>query len=386
MKNVLVIISSFRWGGINRALQSWLEKIDPEETKVDVFVMVHSGNYDGAFHNCTILPKNYWVDALIDHARLKKGITKLVSGGMKVLNRVTKDKFQHWVFAKVGNRLASAKKYDAVIGWHEGVPTTFVSHINHPNKISWIHCDYANYTDTPRERSLYENIHKIVCVSKYCRGTFLKYYPDMEKKVYTIYNILDVEDIKRKAQEPMDIEYDKTKFNIVSVGRVSPVKQFSRIPEIARKVVDAGCDIHWYIVGPTYPGAEYDSLMANMEKYNANDIVTLTGGKDNPYPYMANADLLVCTSLSESWGYTINEAKVLGIPSVSTDWGAACESIDDGENGFIASLDRLSIFIIISMKDKYVYDSLINSLKMFNYDNSSEIAKINDLLYNKNIK
>lgn len=376
MKSVLIIISSFRWGGINRALQSWLERIDPSEIKVDVFVMVHSGNYDGAFHNCTILPKNYWVDALIDHARLKKGVTKLVSGGMKVLNRLTKEKFQHWVFKKTGNKLASAKRYDAVIGWHEGVPTTFVSHINHPNKISWIHCDYANYTDSPRERSLYENIHKIVCVSKYCRGTFLRFFPDMENKVYAIYNILDVDDIKWKALEPMDIEYDKTKFNIVSVGRVSPVKQFSRIPEIARKVIDAGCDIHWYIVGPTYPGVEYDTLMANMERYDVKDVVTLTGGKENPYPYVVNADLLVCTSLSEALPYTISEAKVLGIPAVSTNFGSACELIDDGKDGFITKIDQIPDYIISLSGDRQTYSSAKDLLKVFGYDNARIMRQI----------
>lgn len=379
-KEILVIISSFRWGGINVALQSLLKQIDPEEIKVDIFVMVHSGNYENKFDNCTILPKNYFVDALIDHARLKSGVTKLVSGGMKVLNRLTKDRFQHWVFKVVGNRLAKQKHYDAIIGWHEGVPTTFVSHIDHPNKIAWIHCDYANYTDTPYEREYYNKLQTIVCVSEYTRGTFLCFYPELESRTKCIYNVLDVEGIKAKALEPVTDDFKTDKFTIISVGRVSPVKQFSKIPEIARKVVDAGCDFLWYILGPTYPGAEYDSLMANLDRYDVGDYVKLLGGKDNPYPYIAKSDLLVSTSLSESWGYTINEAKVLGIPAVSTDWGAAKESIEDGKDGYIASLPELHSPIITMEQDRVQYESIRKELQGFRYDNSSVIDHIYQII------
>lgn len=375
-QSILIIISSFRWGGINVALQSMLKQIKPEDVKVDIFVMVHSGNYENKFENCTILPKNYFVDALIDHARLKSGITKLVSGGMKVLNKLTKDRFQHWVFKVVGNKLARQKQYDAVIGWHEGVPTTFVSHVNHPNKIAWIHCDYANYTDTPYEREYYNKLQTIVCVSEYTRGTFLSFYPELEARTKCIYNILDVEGIKAKAKEPVTEDFITDKFTIVSVGRVSPVKQFSKIPEIARKVVDAGCDFTWYIVGPTYPGTEYDSLMSNLNKYDIKNYVKLLGGKDNPYPYIANADLLVSTSLSESWGYTINEAKVLGVPSVSSDWGAAKESIADGTDGFIANILEIHLPIIKMIKDSNIYDRARSCLESFNYDNRTLLDTI----------
>lgn len=380
MKNILIVTSSFRWGGINVALQSLLKYIDPQEVKVDVFVMVHSGNFENKFENCTILPKNYFVDAIIDHTRLKHGITKIVSGCMKVMNRLTKDCFQHWVFKVVGNRLASKKDYDAVIGWHEGVPTTFVSHINHKNKIAWIHCDYANYSSTPIERDIYSRIDRVVCVSEYTRGTFLNIYPELESRTRFIYNVLDVDGIKEKAKEAVTDDFKTDKFTIVSVGRVSPVKQFCRIPEIARKVVDAGCDFLWYIIGPTYPGQEYDTLMENLDRYGVRDYVKLLGGKDNPYPYIAKADLLVSTSLSESWGYTINEAKVLGVPSVSTDWGAAKESIEDGKNGYVSSIDILDKPIAMTIEDESIIHSFKSNLLQLKYDNTCLINSIVELL------
>ena len=50
---------------------------------------------------------------------------------------------------------------------------------------------------------------------------------------------------------------------------------------------------------------------------------------------MAKADLYVSTSLSESFPLVINEAKALGIPIVSNNFGSAAESIEDGVDGFV---------------------------------------------------
>ena len=379
-KHILIVISSFRWGGINRSLQSWLKMIDPADYDVDLFVMVHSGNYDGAFTHCRLLPSDKRLEAFIDQSPLRHGVAKIRSLSLKVINRISKGRFQHHVYKKVGNNLIDKIRYDAVIAWGEGVPTIFTSHIVHPNKIAWIHCDYTNYTNGPTERNIYGKFKSIVCVSKYTRKTFLSYYPEMEHKVHTIYNILDVEEIRQKAMEPMDIEYDKTKFNIVSVGRVSHVKRFSAIPAIAKKLVDAGCDFMWYIVGPYSIDNEYDKIVSYTKEFGLEDKVVLLGGKTNPYPYIANANLHVCTSQSESWSYTVNEANVLGIPSVSADFGAIYESIQGDATRVVSSIGSLDRLIRDIIMHREMYNMLLISIKGFTYFNDSILSKINKLV------
>lgn len=377
MKHILVIISSFRWGGINRSLQSWLKMIDPADYDVDLFVMVHSGNYDGVFTHCRLLPSDKRLEALIDQSPLRHGVAKMRSLSLKAINKISKGRFQHHVYKKVGNSLIDKKRYDAVIAWGEGVPTIFTSHIVHPNKIAWIHCDYTNYTNGPTERNVYGKFKSIVCVSKYTRKTFLSYYPEMEHKVHTIYNILDVEEIRQKAMEPMDIEYDKTKFNIVSVGRVSSVKRFTAIPSIARKLLDAGCNFRWYIVGPyaEYEG-EYQELKKQIVANGVGECVKPIGSRSNPYPYIANADLHVCTSESESWSYAINEASTLGIPSVSTDFGAAVESIENGFTGSINTLSQLHSSIIKFVKEENFHETVKHNLQSWDYNNGNVLSAI----------
>ena len=379
-KHILFVISSFRWGGINRSLQSWLKMIDPADYDVDLFVMVHSGNYDGAFTHCRLLPSDKRLEALIDQSPLRHGVAKMRSLSLKAINKISKGRLQHHVYKKVGNSLIDKKRYDAVIAWGEGAPTIFTSYIVHPNKIAWIHCDYTNYTNGPTERNVYGKFKSIVCVSKYTRKTFLSYYPEMEHKVHTIYNILDVEEIRQKAMEPMDIEYDKTKFNIVSVGRVSHVKRFSAIPAIAKKLVDAGCDFQWYIVGPYSIDDEYNKIVNDIKELGLENKVILVGGKINPYPYIANANLLVSTSISEAAPYVVLEAFILGKPVVTADFGSASEFVVDGDNGFVFKFDEFPTKICDLLKSHEQITALTNNLAHYKYNNLSVANAISTLI------
>ena len=379
-KRVLIIISSFRWGGINRALQNWLNAISPDEYQVDLFVLVHSGNYEGTFSNCELLPKNKFLGTLLDQKEYQKGLAKILFLALKVLNKLTKGKFQHWLYGKSGNNLVKGKNYDAVIAWGEGVPTVFVSHIEHSNKIAWIHCDYTQYTNGPTEKTIYDKFKSIVCVSKYTRKTFLSYYPEMETKVHAIYNILDIDEIKRLSKEPMDIEYDKNVFNIVSVGRVAPVKRFSEIPAIAKKVKDAGCEFCWYIVGPYCEDKEYHKIVDDTKAFGLSGQVVMLGGKDNPYPYIANADLLVCTSISEAAPFVILEALCLKKPVVSADFGSAGEFVIDCQSGYISNIESIDKPIIGLITDSQSIQSEKDARRSFIYGNSIVLRKINCLL------
>ena len=233
---------------------------------------------------------------------------------MKLLDKVTHYSLRQKVFKSAGKKLLKQQHYDAVVGFSEGLPTRFVAMMNHNNKIGWIHCDYANYLRVGSGKSelhIYDALKSIVCVSEFTREAFVNIYPSLEDKTIAIYNIIDDEMMKEKAKESMEEHFDSSRFNIVSIGRIDPVKRLSIVPELARKVVDAGCDIRWYVIGPKGTNTELQLLRNNIVEYNVENIVIPLGEKANPYPYISNADLLVNTSISEACPYVINEAKIL---------------------------------------------------------------------------
>lgn len=384
-KKILFIVTSLRTGGIVRSLQNYLNCYDTSLYDVHVFAMVHQGVFQGNLKNCTVLPKNLLVDASVDHFENRRGVAKIESFILKVLDKITHYRLQRNIFKQAGKKLLRSHRYDAVVGYSEGLPSQMVSLMNHPNKIGWIHCDYASYLQVDSgktELDTYNALKSIVCVSDYTRQSFVKIFPTLKDRTYAIYNIIDDVMMKQKALEPIEESFDSTHFNIVSVGRLDPVKRLSIVPELARKVVDAGCAIRWYVIGPKGTGNEVQRFYDNLSMYGMEQSVIPLGEKANPYPYIAKADLLVNTSVSEACPYVINEAKILGTPAVCTDFGSAKEFIENGVNGYYEPIEKISERIISLIQSAEKTGEIRKNLKSFQYDNGRILSQIDGLINN----
>lgn len=383
-KKVLFVLTYFDCGGTCRSLQNLLNIIDENLIEVDVFGMVEEGMFCNMFSNCTIIPEKTWLRALISRYSQQKGLQKWESLLAKLLRILTHGKFSDWIFQKKASELLKAKSYDAVIAFSEGVPTHFVSLMKHPNKIAWIHCDYANYYELNskcNEFAIYNNFKSIVCVSKYTRRSFINIYPSFASKTKVIYNPLDVNVIKQMSQKPISVDFQDDIFKIISIGRLDPVKNLSVIPSIAYSLKKIGCNFCWYIVGPKGgTDDEYNKLIANIDSFKVGDCVKWLGEQRNPYNLISHSNLLVCTSYSEACPYVINEAKVLGIPIVSTDFGSADEFIDFGNNGYNISITLFPKTISSLILNKTNYNSLIKALSSFQYNNMEIIRSVYDMI------
>ena len=382
-KRILFVVTYLDTGGISRALQNFLNCYDTSLYGVDVFAMAHQGVYQGNLKNCVLLPPDRMINAAIGRYEHQRGITKVESLVCKIIDKVSGYRFHNYLLRKAGKKLVEKAQYDAVIGFSEGLPTLFVSMMKHPNRIGWIHCDYANYLKVGSgklEQDIYESLQSVVCVSEFTRETFIKIYPSLSDRTYAIYNILDDKMMRSKSSEPIDEPFDDSCFNIVSIGRIDPVKRLSIVPELACKITDAGCKIRWYVIGPKGTDGELQLLLENRSKYQMEEVVLLLGEKANPYPYIAQADLLVNTSISEACPYVINEAKILGTPVVCTDFGSAKEFVDNGRNGYCESIGDMADRIIWLVQNPNRINGMRECLSHFAYDNTQILRKIDTLI------
>ena len=154
---------------------------------------------------------------------------------------------------------------------------------------------------------------------------------------------------------------------------------FKNIPSIAAELKKMSVDFKWYIIG-SGPDNEVAILKDNILKYNVEDCVILLGAKDNPYPYIAKSNLVALLSVSETFSYVAYEAKILGVPIISTDFGAASEIVDSN-CGVVALKSDFHKEIYNIMTNKELYVGMIDSLKNFQYNNSELLSKI-DLILN----
>lgn len=383
-KRILFCIENFQHGGINRALENLLTLIDASECEVNLFVVNHEdGPYKEQFAQYLRYRDDSLLTSLCVNYRRYSGIKKYSLLGIKVLRKIAlrfgydpfSERLEYWA-----NKIAS-DKFDYVIAYAEGYITEFVSKIP-GRKIAWIHIDYQRYlvyTHNPEEREIYSKFNHVVIPSKFAANSFSEVFPEFKDKVQVMPNSIDSKKILDKSNDSIrDERFHTDCFTIVSVGRICYEKRFLEIPEIAVKLRQLGMKFRWYIIGD---GSVPETAAMNAEIYNnqVQDVVIPLGRKDNPYPYIRKSQLLVSTSLSETFSYVIFEAKLLGIPVVSADFGTAPEVLLPQE-GIISPMNKMAAAIYRIYSDRKLYSAFRNHLFDYSYDNQSIQQQLSALL------
>lgn len=390
-KKILFVLPSLKnGGGTIRSLQNLLLHLPIDRYNVEVLPINFEPFDTVKLINCNVLPNQKTLMAIgtnVRHLIYLKNLWIIINVFLrKVLlfffRRVGGyHKFLPLYLASTANKINNLN-YDSIIAFQEGFPTFFCSMLKANNKIAWIHSNYKEYVKLIKkdEQYIYSNFNQIICVSAFTKQEFLNFFPQYHEKASYIYNVLDENFIKTQSVFKIDdSRFDNSHFTIISIGRIDPVKQFSKLPGIAYKLKQKNLKFKWYLLGDGNPN-ELRLILKNTVHFNVEDCFVYLGGKFNPYPYIANSNLLVSSSFSEACPYVVNEAKVLGVPIVSTDYGSSYEFVNHNVNGYITPLDKMSIIIEQLINNEDTYTQIRNNVKKFVYDNEMIVKKLVEIL------
>lgn len=384
-KRILFCIRDFNHGGIPKSLENLLSLIDKDKYDITIFCAWQDGYYKHVFDKYSVLPQDkllYWFcvnyKSLHGIKLLKALVVKLVA---KLCLKLHYDIFDIHL-RKTARRLAATEKYDVAVAYAEGWITDFVSYMDSVNrKIAWIHMDYKRvlaYEKGKNFADVYSKFNYIISPCKFSAQSFIDVHPDLADKVRAIKNTLDVDSIKCNATAVIsDFSFPKDSFSIVSVGRICYEKQFYEIPRIVHDVLKSYSRFKWYIIGAG-SDVEVNVLKDNIKKYGVEDYVVILGAKDNPYPFISACNLVALLSISETFSYVAYEAKILGVPIISTDFGAAYEIVENNI-GVVVPKDNFASELIRLMCDSAYYNQLRLGVKNYRYDNAGILCEIETL-------
>ncbi len=167
-------------------------------------------------------------------------------------------------------------------------------------------------------RLLFPQADHIIAVSNGVAESLTEASGIAPAKIDVIYNPVITPELAEKRRAPFQHPWfaGETRVPVMlAVGRLMAQKQFSDLIE-AFAQVRANRQAKLIILGE---GEERPRLEQQIQSLNLTEDVSLTGFVDNPYAYMANADLFVLSSIFEGLPTVMVEALYCDLPIVATD-------------------------------------------------------------------
>lgn len=355
MKKILFVVKNMNVGGVEKSLLSLLNTIDRKEYEVDVLLLEEYGGFMDAIPN--------WVNVIIskDYPLIKDEVNlpplqvikhylkdcKIVRASKLlpayILSKATGD-YSFYYKAVFDGFQNLEKHYDIAVAY-----TSIINylawlvdyHVDADEYIGWVHFDVSKY---PPDRTMLLNTHrqmkKIFIVSQSALDSFVQMFPELKEKCELRYNVVDRKQILRLSEERVECIKEPHVKTIVTLGRLTSEKGQDIVPEVAAKLKEAGVVFRWYLIGD---GGLSKIIKEKSKALGVESEVILLGTKINPYPYLKQADLYVQTSIHEGYCITLAEAKVFGVPIVSTEFAGAHEQLDTREDCMVVARNANAI-------------------------------------------
>lgn len=400
---ILFVINTLGQAGAETALLSLLQTLAREkgEARYEISLYVLTGQGEMASRlpaDVRLLNKKYREESVLTakgRKYLKKTVLKamftrgtvvklfpyLVKNTCAMLGkkRLLPDKLLWRVLSDGG--MVLPEEYDLAVSYLEGGAAYFVAdHVKAAKKAAFIHVDYekAGYTRA-LDKDCYLAFDKIFTVSDEVREAFLKAYPELPDKTEVFHNILNKEEIVRRAEEGEGFTDGFTGMRLLSVGRLTAQKAFEVSVDAMKRLKDAGKNVRWYVLGE---GDQRKKLQEQIDVLGLTEDFILYGAVNNPYPFMKQADIYVHASRFEGKSIAIQEAQILGKPMVVSDCSGNREQVCHGKDGLMCGLtpDSLAENIMLLLEDEALRGKLGAAAAKKNADAAEEIQKLLSML------
>lgn len=368
MKKIIFGITSLTFGGAEKVLIDIVNELKTEY-RITIFTLYGKGELE------KFLPDNVEIKRLYEKSYMEMSKLKQIWISIYLLL------FKKHIYNKY-----IKENYNTEVAFLEGPITTLFAVKNaKAKKIAWVHTDISKiFGNTIKaklkkyiNRNVYKKYDKIVLVSKDAKEKFKKENPKIQDaKMEVIHNYINKENVIKRAEEETKLPFKEEEINFILVARLVEAKAIDRLIKIHSKLIKNKYAHHIYVVGD---GPLRKSLEEQIEQEKVTDTFHLLGAKENPYPYIKNADYFCLLSYFEGYPTVLEEAKILNKFIIITD-NASREVIKDYKNSIILENNEEAIYKglkdIIENKEKY--ENKLENNKQ--YDNYKLIEKIKEIL------
>ena len=344
---VLFLIHTLQVGGAEKVLINLVNNMDKKKFDITVMTVIDTGAFRNELaSNITYKSIYSFKDNKEINGDSKSGnLLGMKKGVKKLLLKIYQFYWRHANCTKIYNRHIT-DNYDVEIAFLEGVTSKIIacSQNKKSKKYAWIHVDLINENKTDKffnnleeQKQTYNKFDKIIAVSEIAREQFINKYDFDKEKVIVKYNPIDAKNIEKMSKIE---KIKKEKITLCAIGRLSPQKAFDRLLRISKRLNEKNINFNLWIIGV---GEDEQKLKKYISDNNLSNVYLL-GYKKNPYPYIKNADIIVCSSIAEGFSTVISEAIVLEKPIITTDCSGMRELLGNSKYGIICENNEESLY------------------------------------------
>ena len=238
--------------------------------------------------------------------------------------------------------------------------------------------------DQHRLRKHFVKYDNVVVISDAMKAEADEMFPDISDKFVRIYNGIDSEHCHRKAQESVS-DPDFYAPYMLAVERLSETqKDITTLICAYRNVLNADNNAPKMIV--IGEGNSRPQLEQLIRENNLEDKFILKGFVANPYPWIANAALIVHSSKFDGLPTCMIEALSFGKAVIATDCSTGPKEIlDDGRVGILTKIqdvNSLSEAIISVLKNDELKSQMERSaVEFFDvFSGKSSVAELEKII------
>jgi len=326
MIKVLFVIHDLCEGGAEKVLVNLVNNMD--KTKFDITVQ-------------TLFDVGVNKQFLHPDIKYKSCFKHMIRGNSHLMKLLSPQTLYKWLIKE---------EYDIVISYLEGPSSRVISGCPYERskKIAWIHGEQhtkelasRGFRSYEEAKKCYRRFDKIVCVSQTVLDDFAFIF-SIKDTLTVLYNTNETDKIVEKSKEVIDeIVFDEKTVNVCGVGKLIPVKGFERLVNVHKQLKKEGYPIHTYLLGI---GKEEEKLRQLVEQNEVLDSFSFLGYKTNPYKYVKNCDLFICSSYKEGFSTAATEALIVGTPVLTTLCSGMKEMLGENEYGVIVENNEHSLY------------------------------------------
>lgn len=362
-KKIAIYSGQLYMGGIERVLINYLEKLS-KEPELDITLIIKE-NIPEKNVFASEVPKNIKIEYIKDEALCRK-TEELSKNKKNFLVRLqyqwnlyySRVSIQKWI-----DRYFKENTFDVVIDF-DGSMWRYIGNLK-VRVVGWVHYSLANKKGRKYEnyRKRFELYSKIILICDDMKKEFEEIFSQFKDKGVRIYNPMDFDVIKAKADDrseitPEDERLLKDDF-FVGVSRLVGGKNRVGLVEIYGELKKKGVKEKLYILGD---GDDRPNIERKIKELNLEEDVLLLGQKKNPFPYMKAAKMFLHTSMGEGFGLVLVEAMACDTIVVAYDCPTGPrEILEDGKAGGLVPLNDKLIFektVLNILEDKNLEESI----------------------------